>query len=340
MVEGSSIGFMVINGYFIESPKTELVRKSKELSSLKKGELLIKVEVCAFCRTDLHIIDGEIEAKYPVIPGHQVIGYVVDKAQDVKDFDINDKVGVYWLYSTCLECKFCKKGMDNLCDNALFTGFNVDGGYADYMVANAEYVINLNGVKGYSNFELAPMLCGGIIGYRALSFIMDKEVIGIYGLGSSGHIISQIAINLNKKVLVFIKRNDENSKKLALSLGVNDIYYSDEIINTKLEGAIIFAPVGELVIYALKNLEKGGNVVCAGIHMSDIPSFEYRYLWGERSIKSVANVSKRDAISFINLLNSIPKLNIHFEVFELNEINSVIKRIRDSKLKPSVVFKN
>jgi propanol-preferring alcohol dehydrogenase len=330
---------MIINGYYVTKPKSDLIKKQKEIAELKEDEILIKVEYCAFCRTDLHVIDGEIDAKYPIIPGHQIVGYVVDKGFKVDNININDKVGVYWLYSSCLECKFCKKGLENLCDNALFTGFNVDGGYADYIVAKKDYIINLSNLKNYNDYELAPMLCGGIIGYRAFRFIQDKESIGIYGLGSSGHIISQIVKNLNKRLTVFIKRNDKKSQELALSLGINEIYYSDEIIKNKLEGIIIFAPVGELVKYALMNLEKGGSVICAGIHMSDIPSFEYKYLWEERNIKSVANVTRNDAFNFFDIISKIPKINIHYEIFDLTQVNKVIKYIRESKLKPSVIFK-
>jgi len=330
---------MLVNGYYIDKPKSDLKKREKKIENLKEDEILIKIECCALCRTDLHVIDGEIDAKYPVIPGHQIVGYVVDKGIKVDNININDKVGVYWLYFSCLECKFCKKGLENLCNNALFTGFNIDGGYADYIVAKKDYIINLNNLKKYNDYELAPMLCGGIIGYRAFSFIQDKELIGIYGLGSSGHIISQVAKNLNKKLAVFIKRNDKKSQELALSLGINEIYYSDEIIKNKLEGIIIFAPVGELVKYALINLEKGGSIVCAGIHMSDIPSFEYKYLWGERSITSVANVTRKDAINFFDIISKIPKINIHFEVFNLDDINTVLKDIRKSQLKPSVIFK-
>jgi len=330
---------MLITGYYINKPKDQLIKKQKEIPYLKEDEVLIKIEYCAFCRTDLHVIDGEIDAKYPIIPGHQIVGYIIKKGPKVNNFNINDKVGVYWLYSTCSECKFCKKGLENLCDNALFTGFNVDGGYSDYIIAKKDYIINLNDLKNYSDYELAPMLCGGIIGYRAFSFIQDKDIIGIYGLGSSGHIISQIAINLNKKLIAFIKRDDKKSKELAINLGINEIYYSDEIIKTKLEAAIIFAPVGDLVKYALMNLEKGGNIICAGIHMSDIPSFEYKYLWEERSIKSVANVTRNDAINFFKIISKIPKINIHYQIFNLNQVNKVINDIRESKLKPSVVFK-
>lgn len=329
---------MIIRGYYIEFPKSDLIKKEKIIQNIKEDEILIKVKCCGFCRTDLHVIDGEIDAKYPVIPGHQVVGYIVSKGNKVNNFNLNDRVGVYWLYSSCLKCKFCKNGLENLCDNGLFTGFNVDGGYADYIVAKKDYVVNLNGFKDYSDYELAPMLCGGIIGYRAFSFIKDKEIIGIYGLGSSGHIITQIAKNLNKKIVVFIKPNDQKAKEIAINLGIKDIYYSNEIIKDKLEGIIIFAPVGELVKYSLMNLEKGGSVVCAGIHMSEIPAFEYKYLWGERSIRSVANVTKNDATEFFNIISNIPKINIHYDVFPLSQVNKVIKDIRKSILKPSVVF--
>ncbi len=330
---------MLITGYYINNPKSDLTKKEKIIENLKEDEVLIKINCCAFCRTDLHVIDGEIDAKYPVIPGHQIVGYVVNKGNNVDNFNLGDRVGVYWLYSSCLECKFCKKGLENLCDNALFTGFNIDGGYADYIVAKKDYIVNLNDFKDYSDYELAPMLCGGIIGYRAFSFIKDKETIGIYGLGSSGHIITQVAMNLNKKVVVFVKPYDEKAKEVAISLGVKHIYYSDEIIKDKLEGIIIFAPVGELVKYSLMNLEKGGSIICAGIHMSDIPSFEYKYLWGERNIKSVANVTKNDAKEFFDIISNIPKINLHYDVFSLNDVNKVIKDIRKSILKPSVVFK-
>ncbi|MCS7243500.1 MAG: alcohol dehydrogenase catalytic domain-containing protein [Candidatus Calescibacterium sp.] len=325
-------------GYFVNKGKIYL--DINEIQELYDNEVLLDIMFCGLCRTDLHIIDEEIPfTKYPIIPGHQIIGKVVKKGKNANT-KIGDKLGIYWLYSSCGKCYYCSVGKENLCDNANFTGCTVHGGFQQYIKISQDYTVSIPSF--YEDYEIAPLLCAGIIGYRALSFVENCETIGIYGFGSAGHIIAQIAIWQGKKVMAFIKRNDIKTAKLAENLGCN-VYYSDEIIEFKHQGSIIFAPAGELLKTALINTTKGGIIVCAGIHMSEIPPLKYQWIWNEKIIRSVANVTREDAKKLFQLINDFyekngKKIKIDIDLYPIEKIEEVIEKYRKSKTSKSVVF--
>lgn len=326
-------------GYFVEVGK--IYKGINEIENVGNDEVLVKIEVCGLCRTDLHILDGEIPfTKYPIIPGHQIIGRVLQKGENVENIDVGNRVGIYWLYSSCQNCEYCRRGKENLCDKAEFTGCTVHGGFQELIVAKKDYFVKIPDF--YDNYEAAPLMCAGIIGYRAFYFVKDFDSIGIYGFGSAGHIIAQVALSLGKEVLAFIKREDKDTANLAYNLGCK-VYYSDEVIEEKHWGSIIFAPVGELVKFALQNTKKGGIVVCGGIHMSDIPPLKYEWLWNERILMSVANVTRKDAIDFWDLISQIyrdkkNKIKLDLDIFKIDEFEKVIEKYRKGQTKKSVVF--
>ena len=294
------------------------------------NQLLIRVHACAVCRTDLHIIDGELaRPKLPLIPGHEIVGTVAQLSEGITRFKIGDRVGVPWLGWTCGQCSYCRRGQENLCDNGKFTGYTIDGGYAEYAVADQRFCFSIP--DSYSDAEAAPLLCAGLIGYRSLVKAGNGKRLGIYGFGAAAHIVTQVGKYQQREIYAFTRPGDDAAKTFALNLGAVWAGGSNELPPEKLDTAIIFAPAGELVPQALRAVGKGGVVVCGGIHMSDIPAFPYSILWEERSICSVANLTRRDGEEFLELA---PKVPVRTEVltFPLEAANEALHRLRSGKL--------
>jgi propanol-preferring alcohol dehydrogenase len=316
--------------------KEPLILKDISIPRINKEEVLIKVEACGICRTDLHILDGELtEPKLPLVMGHQIVGRIIKLGSNVKGFKIGDRVGVPWLGYSCGRCKFCRSGRENLCDKARFTGYTIDGGFAELCKANSRFIFKIP--DEFSSISAAPLLCAGLIGFRAYDMVRDVERLGIYGFGSAAHLLIQIARYEGKKVFTFSRRGDTDSVRFARRLGASWAGYSDQQPPVKLDGAIIFAPAGELVISALKAVDKGGAVICGGIHMSDIPSFPYNLLWGERMIKSVANLTRKDGEGFFKLAEKV-HIKPQVTTYRLEEVNEALKDLRDSKFVGSGVI--
>ena len=302
----------------------------------RAGQLLIHVSACAVCRTDLHIIDGELtHPKLPLIPGHEIVGKVTALGEGVKRFRIGDRVGVPWLGWTCGECGYCQKGQENLCDQAKFTGYTLAGGYAEYTVADQRFCFPIP--ASCSDTEAAPLLCAGLIGYRSLVKTGNAKRLGIYGFGAAAHIVAQVAKYQQREIYAFTRPGDDTAKKFAMNLGAVWAGGSNELPPVKLDAAIIFAPAGELVPQALKAIGKGGTVVCGGIHMSDIPSFPYSILWEERSICSVANLTRRDGEEFMALAPKIP-VRTEVQTFALAEANEALIQLRSGKIQGAAVL--
>ena len=300
------------------------------------GHVLIRVRACAVCRTDLHIIDGELnEPELPLIPGHEIIGVVEKIGKEATRFKLGDRVGVPWLGWTCGHCEFCVSGRENLCDEARFTGYTLDGGYAEYAVADPRFCFAIP--DSYSDAEAAPLLCAGLIGYRSLVKAGQGKRLGIYGFGAAAHIIAQVAKFQNREIYAFTRPADKAAEKFALGLGAVWAGSSSEPPPVKLDAAIIFAPAGELVPQALRGLKKGGTVVCGGIHMTDIPSFPYSILWQERSICSVANLSRRDAEEFLPLAARIP-VRTEVQTFPLERANEALEKLRSGQVNGAAVL--
>lgn len=294
------------------------------------GQIRIRVSACGVCRTDLHIVDGDLpDPKLPIIPGHEIVGTVDKLGEGIDRFKPGDRVGVPWLGWTCGECKYCQSGHENLCDNARFTGYTIDGGYAEYTVADERYCFPIP--SDYPDVQAAPLLCAGLIGYRSYKMAGDAQVLGLYGFGASAHIIAQIAVYQGHTVYAFTKPSDEIGREFARDLGVSWAGGSDKAPPSEMDAAIIFAPVGALVPQALRRLAKGGTVVCAGIHMSDIPSFPYSILWGERTIQSVANLTKRDGEELLEIAPRVP-VKTHIQTYSLEEANEALLALRDGTL--------
>ncbi|MGD9199931.1 MAG: zinc-dependent alcohol dehydrogenase family protein [Chitinispirillia bacterium] len=327
-----------MNAMVFHSPDKPLVLQKVDIPKPASEQILIKVHTCGVCRTDLHILDGELtEAKKPLILGHEIIGTVVETGSRVNLFKKGDRIGVPWLGATCGKCYFCRNNKENLCDNALFTGYSIDGGFAEYTVAHQNYSFKIP--KKYNDLEAAPLLCAGLIGYRSYSMIDENaHNLGLYGFGAAAHIISQIAIYNGQKIYAFTRPQDKKAIQFAYELGATWAGYSDEPAPAELDAAIIFAPVGALVPAALKTIKKGGCIICAGIHMSDIPSFSYDLLWGERIIRSVANLVRNDGIE---LMNIAPKVPVKTSVipFPLSEANKALKFLRNGKINGAAVLK-
>ena len=303
----------------------------------KESQLLIKVHACGVCRTDLHIQDGDLQnPKLPLILGHEVVGVVEDKGKNVQNFQIGDRVGVPWLGYTCDKCEYCKQGKENLCDNALYTGYNVDGGFAEFTTCEAEFAIPLP--HKISDQNIAPLLCAGLIGFRSYRKAAANKTLGFYGFGVAAHLLTQLAVQQNKKVYAFTREKDTQSQGFAKKLGASWAGGSNQFPPELLDAAIMFAPVGELVPKALKALKKGGKCVCGGIHMSDIPSFPYKDLWGEKSIESVANLTRQDAKDYFSLLT---KITVKPEVisYHLEQANEALKDFKSGKLQGAAVLK-
>jgi len=311
----------------LESPGQPL--KPAELPEPVAGrrELLVRVAACGVCRTDLHVADGELpRPKLPLVLGHQIVGEVVGDGR---------RVGIPWLGWTDGECRYCRAGLENLCDRAQFTGYDRDGGYAEYAVADERYCFALP--AGYSDLDAAPLLCAGLIGYRALSFTGDAERLGLYGFGASAHIVAQVARHQGRHVFAFTRDGDDDGQRFARSLGAEWAGGSSEAPPDELDAAIIFAPVGELVPAALGAVGKAGTVVCAGIHMSDIPSFPYELLWEERVLRSVANLTRRDGDEFLALAPQVP-VHTKIETFPLEEANNALERLRSGGIRGAAVL--
>jgi propanol-preferring alcohol dehydrogenase len=299
-------------------------------------QVLIEVRACAICRTDLHIVDSELtQPKLPLIPGHEVVGIIRKTGEKAERFQLGDRVGVPWLGWVCGECSFCRIGRENLCNRALFTGYTLDGGYAQLMVANENFCFKIP--SNYQDAEAAPLLCAGLIGYRSLSKTLDAKRLGIYGFGAAAHIITQVARFQGREVYAFTRDADEAGQNFARSLGVSWAGGSGQIPPEQLDAAILFAPVGELIPLALKAVAKGGTVVCGGIHMSDVPSFPYSLLWEERSICSVANLTRKDGEEFFAIAPRVP-VKTTVETFPLAEANEALERLRRGKIKGAAVL--
>ncbi len=300
------------------------------------GQVLISVSACGVCRTDLHIVDGELtEPKLPLVPGHQIVGEVVEAGEGAERFTVGQRVGVPWLGWTCGKCRYCRSGRENLCDRARFTGYDVDGGYAELAVADERFCFPLP--ADYPDEQAAPLLCAGLIGYRALRLLGDAERIGFYGFGASAHILCQVAVHQGRRVFAFTRSGDEEGQAFARELGAEWASSSEQAPPEELEGAIVFAPLGSLMTTALRASAKGARIVSAGIHMSDIPSFPYEQLWGERTLGSVANLTRRDGEEFLALAPRVP-VRTEVEVRSLEEANEAIDSIRDGSLRGAAVL--
>jgi propanol-preferring alcohol dehydrogenase len=320
----------------MEAPGSGLRQVELPLPVCGADDILLRVRACGVCRTDLHILDGELSApKLPLIPGHEIVGSVVAKGDRVERFSIGQRLGVPWLGRTCGHCRYCTSGRENLCDDARFTGYTLNGGYAEYALADARYCFALP--DSYGDAEAAPLLCAGLIGYRALAAAGDAQRIGIYGFGAAAHIIAQVARWQGRKVFAFTKPGDLAGQRFAVELGAAWAGDSAAAPPEQLDAAILFAPVGALVPEALRHTAKGGTVVCAGIHMSDIPGFPYSILWGERTVRSVANLTRRDGEEFLDIAT---RANIRTEVeaFRLEEANEALARLREGRIRGAAVL--
>jgi alcohol dehydrogenase, propanol-preferring len=301
-----------------------------------EGQVLIRVEACAVCRTDLHIVDGELaDAARPLIPGHEIVGVVEAAGPGASRYRPGDRVGVPWLGQTCGRCEYCSSGRENLCGEARFTGYQIQGGYAEHAVASEAFCFAIP--PAYGAVSAAPLLCAGLIGYRTLSMAGDARRIGIYGFGAAAHIVAQIARHQDRKLYAFTRPGDTAAREFALELGAVWAGGSDERAPAELEAALIFAPAGELVPAALRAVGRGGRVVCGGIHMSDIPSFPYAILWGERSIRSVANLTRADGDAFMALAPRVPIRTTTTE-YPLEEANAALSDLRAGRLRGAAVL--
>lgn len=320
----------------LDRPKRPLQLRDVPKPKPDCGQLLVRISTCAVCRTDLHIVDGELpDAKLPLILGHQIVGRVEEIGANVNGFAIGDRVGIPWLGWTCGECRYCRSSRENLCDRALFTGYTIDGGYAEFIVADARYCFHLP--HQYDDVDVAPLLCAGMLGYRSYRKIGDARRLGIYGFGSAAHLIAQVARFEGRDLFAFTRPGDQAGQESARKLGAKWAGGSDETAPEKLDAAIIFASVGPLVPVALRALAKGGVVVCGGIHMSDIPSFPYVDLWGERVISSVANLTRRDGEEFLKLVQRVP-IKTQTETFPLEEANMALENLRAGQLHGTAVL--
>ena len=320
----------------LDKPGTPLVMREMAVPTPGAGEILVEVAACGVCRTDLHVVDGDLtEPKLPIIPGHEIVGRVAAIAPGVGGFEIGERVGVPWLGATCGVCPYCRSGRENLCDQPIFTGYTRDGGFATHTIADARYCFPLG--EAGDDAEIAPWLCAGLIGWRSYRMAGDVETLGIYGFGAAAHILAQVASWQGKRIFAFTRKGDTAAQAFARSLGAEWAGGSDEAPPELLDAAIIFAPVGALVPAALKAVKKGGRVVCGGIHMSDIPSFPYSILWEERQVMSVANLTRGDAHEFLEIA---PKAGVHAEVtrYALDKANEALSDLRDGRLQGAAVL--
>jgi alcohol dehydrogenase, propanol-preferring len=299
-------------------------------------QVLLRVRACAVCRTDLHVVDGDLpRPKLPLIPGHQIVGSVVEPGPNVERLRTGDRVGVPWLGSSCGTCEYCRSGRENLCDNARFTGYQIDGGYAEFTVADERFCFAIP--EGYPDLQAAPLLCAGLIGYRSLVAAGEARRLGLYGFGAAAHIITQVARSQGRRVFAFTRLGDAEGRAFAIACGAEWAGGSDETPPEPLDAAIIFAPVGQLVPVALRAVAKGGTVVCAGIHMSDIPSFPYSLLWGERAVRSVANLTRRDGTEFLNIAPTVP-VRTEVRAYPLEQANEALLALRRGEVRGAAVL--
>jgi propanol-preferring alcohol dehydrogenase len=321
----------------LDKPRHPLQLRNVEKPRPAKGQVLVRIATCAVCRTDLHVVDGELpNPKLPLIPGHQIVGHIEEIGEEVNSkFKVGDRVGIPWLGWTDGECVYCRSNRENLCDRARFTGYTVDGGYAEFAVADARFCFHLP--DRYDDVEVAPLLCAGLIGYRSYRRTGDARRLGMYGFGNAAHLIAQIALYEGRDLFVFTRPGDHATQQAATKLGAVWAGGSDEMPPEKLDAAIIFASVGPLVPAALRALAKGGVVVCGGIHMSDIPSFPYADLWEERVITSVANLTRLDGEEFFEIAPRVPVIT-KTEMFPLEQANIALDRFRAGKLKGTAVL--
>ncbi len=320
----------------LERPGEPLRARELPRPEAGRGQVLIRIAACAVCRTDLHVVDGELtEPKLPIIPGHEIIGRVVSAGPGAERFGAGERVGVPWLGWTCGECAYCRSGQENLCPRARFTGYQIDGGYAEYAVADARYCFPISG--NYTDAEAAPLLCAGLIGYRALEMAGDGERLGIYGFGAAAHIIAQVARHQGRRLFAVTRAGDARAQAFARRLGCVWTGGGGEVPPEPLDAAIIFAPVGALVPAALSAIRPGGTVVCAGIHMSDIPSFPYDILWREKRLVSVANLTRHDGEAFLALAPQVPVVT-EVEIMPLDAANEALARLREGRLTGAAVL--
>jgi len=311
----------------LERPREPLVLRDLPEPEAGAGRVRLRVIACGVCRTDLHIVDGELDRpKLPLVLGHQIVGVTDD----------GRRLGVPWLGWTDGTCRYCRSGRENLCEHARFTGYDLDGGYAEVAVADERFCFPIP--DGYDDLQAAPLLCAGLIGYRSLRLAGDAERLGLYGFGASAHIVAQVARHQGRRLFGFVRRGDEAARQFALDLGCEWAGGSDELPPEQLDAAIVFAPAGELVPAALRALARGGSVVCAGIHMSDIPSFPYELLWEERLVRSVANLTRDDGHEFLALAPQVP-VRTEVEVFELEQANEALDRLRAGEIRGAAVLR-
>jgi len=320
----------------LQAPGRALLLTDRDRPSPGRNEVLIAVHACGVCRTDLHLVDGELpDPRLPVIPGHEIVGRIVACGEGVSPGRIGERVGVPWLGGACGECSYCRDGRENLCAKAQFTGYQRDGGYAGYAVADARFCFALP--DRYGDVEAAPLLCAGLIGYRAYRAAADAARLGVYGFGAAAHLVAQVAMAQGRRVFAFTRPGDRDGQEFARRVGAAWAGGSDEQPPEPLDAALIFAPVGPLVPAALGAVVRGGTVVCAGIHMSDIPGFPYRLLWGERVVRSVANLTRRDAQDFLRIAADIP-LAVHTQRYPLAEANTALAELRSGRIAGAAVL--
>jgi alcohol dehydrogenase, propanol-preferring len=320
----------------LDRPQAPLVMRERPLPVPGAGEVLIAVSACGVCRTDLHVVDGELpDAMLPIVPGHEIVGRVQALGHNVKGLTVGERVGVPWLGATCGVCSYCRSDRENLCDRPVFTGYDRDGGYASHVIADARFCFALPASGG--DAALAPLLCAGLIGWRSYRMAGEGEALGLYGFGAAAHILAQVAAWQGRRIFAFTRRGDQAAQDFARSLGAVWAGGSDEMPPEPLDAAIIFAPAGALVPAALRAVKKGGRVVCGGIHMSDIPSFPYRILWEERQLVSVANLTRQDAREFLAVA---PKAGVRTEVtcYPLEKANEALADLRDGRLQGAAVL--
>ena len=329
-------------GLTLEKPLSHLIKRDVSRPVPRDGEVLLRVHACAVCRTDLHVVDGELpNPKLPLIPGHEIVGTVVDRGRNASRFEVGTRVGVPWLGWTCGECSFCRSGAENLCPNAKFTGYTRDGGYAEYTVADERFCFALPG--NYDDVHAAPLLCAGLIGHRAYTIATESPFggeaarIGLYGFGAAAHLVAQVAKADGRAVFAFTRPGDSAAQDHAKSLGAGWAGGSDSMPPEPIDAAMIFAPVGALVPLALRAVRPGGVVVCAGIHMSDIPSFPYDLLWRERTVRSVANLTRKDGENFLDRAARVP-LRVDTTAYPLEKANDALNDLRAGNLQGAAVL--